>query len=253
MKYLILGATSGLGRELAYSLAKKNYNLVIISRDERDLKAIKEDLEIQYKISVQYFELNLSSFERIQDFFNTNPNIINEIDGILMPVGMTIEKDEIANNIENTNAIIQANLGSIIYFVSKFLPIFIEKNKGTIVGFGSISGMIGREKNVVYASAKRALESFFESLAISTFSTKINTQFYIVGYLDTNSSYGKKILLPKGSVKKLANIVYNNFNKDYKKIYYPYWWMYINILLKIIPFYFLKIIYRLTNKIINEE
>jgi len=253
MKYLILGATSGLGRELAYSLAKKNNNLVIISRDARDLKAIKEDLEIQYKIAVQYFELNLSSFEKIQDFFNNNPDIINEIDGILMPVGMTLEKDGIANNLENTNAIIQANLGSIIYFVSKFLPVFIKKNKGTIVGFGSISGMLGREKNVVYASAKRALESFFESLAISTFSTKINTQFYIVGYLDTNLSYRKKTLLPKSSVKKLASNVFNNFNKNYKKIYFPYWWIYVNILFKITPFYFLRIIYRLTNKIINEK
>ena len=144
MRYLILGASSGLGRELAYLLAKKNNNLVIISRDERDLKALKQDLEIKYKIDVKYFKLNLSSFEKIQFFFNTNPNIINEIDGILMPVGMTIEKDEITNNLENTNKIIQTNLGSVIYFVSKFLPIFIKKNKGTIVGFGSISGIFGK-------------------------------------------------------------------------------------------------------------
>ena len=248
MKYVILGGSSGLGRELSYLLAKKNNDLVIISRDGRDLKAIKEDLEIQFKITVQYFELDLSSFQKIQNFFDTNPNIINEIDGILMPIGMTMEKDEIINNPENANAIIQANLGSIIYFTSKFLPTFIKKNRGTIVGFGSISGMFGREKNVVYASAKRALESFFESLAISTFFSKINTQFYIAVYLNTNLSYGERTLLPKGSVKKLANIVCNNFNKDYKKIYYPYWWMYINILFKIIPFYFLKIFYKLTYK-----
>ena len=252
MKYIILGASSGLGRELAYSLAKKKKNLIIISRDERDLKAIKVDLEIQFKITVQYFELDLSSFPKIQNFFNTNPDIIYEIDGILMPIGMILENDEIINNLENTNAIIQANLGSIIYFVSKFLPTFIKKNKGTIVGFGSISGMFGREKNVVYASAKRALESFFESLAISTFSTKIKTQFYILGYLNTNLSYGKKTLLPKGSVKKLANIVCNNFNKDCKT-YYPYWWTYINILFKIIPFYFLKIFYKFIYKKINEK
>ena len=212
MKYVILGGSSGLGRELSYLLAKKNNDLVIISRDGRDLKAIKEDLEIQFKITVQYFELDLSSFQKIQNFFDTNPNIINEIDGILMPIGMTMEKDEIINNPENANAIIQANLGSIIYFTAKFLPTFIKKNRGTIVGFGSISGMFGREKNVVYASAKRALESFFESLAISTFFTKINTQFYIAGYLNTNLSYGERTLLPKGSVKKLANIVCNNFN-----------------------------------------
>lgn len=248
MKYIILGASSGLGRELAYALASKKKNLVIFSRDERDLKAIKENLEIQFKITVQYFELDLSSFQKIQNFFNNNPNIINEIDGILMPIGMTMEKDEILNNPEDSNAIIQANLGSIIYFTSKFLPVFIKKNIGTIVGFGSVSGMFGREKNVVYASAKRGLESFFESLAICTLITNINVQFYIAGYLNTNLSYGKVTLLPKGSAKKLANIVCNNLNKHYKKEYYPHWWMYINILFKIIPFYFLKTVCKLTYK-----
>ena len=40
MSYLILGASSGLGRELAYVLAKNSNDLIIISRDERDLRAI---------------------------------------------------------------------------------------------------------------------------------------------------------------------------------------------------------------------
>ena len=49
MKYIILGASSGLGREIAYLLAEKKNDLIIISRDERDLSAIKNDLEIQFK------------------------------------------------------------------------------------------------------------------------------------------------------------------------------------------------------------
>ena len=52
MSYLILGASSGLGRELAYILAKNSNDLIIISRDERDLKAVKSDLEIKFKIIV---------------------------------------------------------------------------------------------------------------------------------------------------------------------------------------------------------
>ena len=126
MKYIILGASSGLGREITHLLAKKKNDLIIISRDERDLRAIKDDLEIQYKINVTYFELDLSSFEKIQNFFKSNPNIINEIDGILMPIGMTIENDVITDNLENANQLIQSNLGSVIYFISKFLPTFIK-------------------------------------------------------------------------------------------------------------------------------
>ena len=49
MSYLILGASSGLGRELANVLAKNANNLIIISRDERDLKTIKSDLTWVHK------------------------------------------------------------------------------------------------------------------------------------------------------------------------------------------------------------
>jgi len=248
MKYIILGASSGLGREIAYLLAEKKNELIIISRDERDLRAIKNDLQIQFKINVTYFELDLSSFEKIQNFFKSNPNIIKEIDGMLMPIGMIMENDVITNNLENSNQLIQSNLGSVIYFVSKFLPTFIKKNKGTIVGFGSVSAIFGRDKNVVYAASKRALESFFESLKISLASTKLNIQFYTLGYIDTNLSYGKDLILPKGSVKKLAHIIHNNLNKNSIKLFYPNWWKYINIVFKIIPFFFIKIFYKIIFK-----
>ena len=65
MKYLIIGASSGLGRELANIFAKKNNDLVIVSRDVRDLNAIKSDLEIKYNINVETIELDFSSIEDI--------------------------------------------------------------------------------------------------------------------------------------------------------------------------------------------
>ena len=63
MKYLIVGASSGLGRELANKFAKENNNLLLISRDERDLNAIKSDLEFKYNVNVNILSLDYSSIE----------------------------------------------------------------------------------------------------------------------------------------------------------------------------------------------
>ena len=244
MTYLILGATSGLGRELAYILAKNSNDLIIISRDERDLRAIKSDLEIKFRITVKYFVVDASSFDEIKKFLYSNLNLLSEIQGILFPVGMMEDKDEILNDMSVSNSLIQANMGVVAYFLSKIFPIFMQKNKGVIVGFGSISSTIGRDINTVYAASKRGLESLFESLAISALPSKLKIQFYTIGYLDTNLSYGKKLLLPKGSTKKLAKIVHKNLNKNYKKIYYPLWWTVIAIIIKILPFSLIRYIYK---------
>ena len=244
MKYLILGASSGLGKELAYILAKNSHNLIIISRDERDLKAIKSDLEIKFKITVKYFVVDASSFDETKKFLYSNLNLLTEIQGILFPLGMMEAKDEILNDMPTSNGLIQANMGVVAYFLSKIFPIFMKKNEGVIVGFGSISSTIGRDVNTVYAASKRGLESLFESLTIKALRSKLKIQFYTIGYLDTNLSYGKKLLLPKGSAKKLAKIVYKNLNKNYKKTYYPSWWILISIIIKILPFSWIRYIHK---------
>ena len=97
MSYLILGASSGLGRELAYTLAKNSNDLIIISRDERDLRAIKSDLEIKFKITVKYFVVDASSFDEIKKFLYSNLNLLSEIQGILFTIGMMETKDEICH------------------------------------------------------------------------------------------------------------------------------------------------------------
>jgi 17beta-estradiol 17-dehydrogenase / very-long-chain 3-oxoacyl-CoA reductase len=246
MKYLIVGASSGLGKELAYVIAAKCINLILISRDERDLKAIKSDLEYRYKISVEYYAIDVSSTDQTSNLLNLQLGAINDIDGILFPIGMMLPNDKITNSIVDSNKLIQANMGSVIYFISKFLPIFLKKNKGTIVGFGSVSQMMGREENAIYAASKRGLASIFESLSINTLFTNIKVQFYTIGYLDTNLSYGKKIFLPKGTVQELAKIVFKNLNKNFTNIYYPYWWFFIGQIFKIIPFLILKKVYGIT-------
>ena len=52
MSYLIIGASSGLGRELSIKFAQENNNLIIVSRDLRDLNALKSDLELRFKVKV---------------------------------------------------------------------------------------------------------------------------------------------------------------------------------------------------------
>jgi len=225
-------------------LAKNLNDLIIISRDEKDLSAIKSDLQIKFKINVKYFVVDASSYDEIKKFLHSNLNLLTEIKGVLFPVGMMEEKDDILNDMSVSNNLIQANMGVVAYFLSKIFPIFMKNNKGVIVGFGSISSTIGRNVNTVYAASKRGLESLFESLSITALNSELKIQFYNIGYLDTNLSYGKKLLLPKGSTKKLAKIVYKNLNKNYKKIYYPSWWAIIVAIIKIIPFFLIRFIFK---------
>jgi short-subunit dehydrogenase len=242
MKYLIIGASSGLGKELAKKFAEENNDLVIVSRDERDLNAIKSDLETKHKIKVDVLPLDFSSINEIEDKLLSNNNLISNLTGALFPIGMMFDNDNLNLSVENISKLTNANFISIAYTIQKIKKILIQKENACIIGFGSVSGFLGRDINVTYAGAKRGLESYFESMAFDEEFEKINIQFYTLGYLATNLSFGKDLKLPKGSVKKLSNIVFNNRIAKFKKTYYPAYWMIIHLILKIIPFSILRIL-----------
>ncbi len=91
------------------------------------------------------------------------------------------------------------------------------------------------------------MENYFESLIISNLKNHIKVQFYILGYLDTNLSFGKKLLLPKGSPVNLAKIVYKNLDKKGIKKFFPFWWIFIDMAIKILPFFITKKIIKFFN------
>ena len=240
MNYLIVGASSGLGRDLAYKFAQNSNNLILVSRDERDLKALKNDIEVKFKSKVDVHSVDCSSYDEVNNFISSNLDVFKNLDGALFPIGMISDDDTVKNKISETNKLIQANYGIVSHLVSELFEIFEQKNNGVIVGFGSISAYLGREVNTTYAASKRALESMFESLSITSNKNEIKIQFYVLGYLESNMTFGRKLILPKGSTEKLANIVFKNLEKKYKKIYFPFWWSFISYILKILPFVLIK-------------
>lgn len=237
MKYLIVGASSGLGRELAYKFARENKNLIIISRDERDLVAIKSDLEIKYNITVNYINLDFSSIDEINNKLLSQEQLLKDLQGMLFPVGLMFDQDDAKLDSKKIEKLIYTNFVSITYCIQKLSKYFEGKNNPSIIGFGSVSGLLGRGINTTYAGSKRALESYFESLSFDKNFKETNIQFYILGYLDTNLSFGKDLKLPKGSISKLSDIVFKNINISFKKTVYPYYWNFISFVLKILPFY----------------
>ncbi len=241
MRYLIIGASSGLGRELAYVFARNNHDLVICSRNEKDLIAIKSDIEIKHGTKVECIEMDFSSLEEVEKKVIQNSSLQKNLEGVLFPVGMIFENDSFPTSINDSTKLNNSNYHLIAHVISNFYKNLNKDDKFSFVGFGSVSGYLGRKANVNYAAAKRALESFFESLSFSTENTGVKVQFYVLGYMDTNLAFGNNLKLPKGKVYKLAEIVYKNRNKKYKKIFYPSFWFFICKILLITPLNILRL------------
>src|SRR2546423_15467462 len=57
---LVTGASKGIGKSIAYELAKRGYNLLIVSRTESELENLAAELIRYFNIKVSYLALDLT-------------------------------------------------------------------------------------------------------------------------------------------------------------------------------------------------
>ena len=247
MTYLIVGASSGLGKDLAHEFAYNNNDIILISRDITDLEYLKKDIILKHKVDVKIFQVDLSSKDEVENFLKLNHKILDNLDGLLFPIALMNDEDNILISNLDSKKIVYSNFLSITIIVKEIINLNVNKNKIKIIGFGSISASKGRHINTFYSAAKKALEKYFESLIITTLNQNINVQFYTLGYLDTGLSFEKKLLLPKGSTKKLAKLVFSNLDINGGKFFYPFWWKLIDLAINILPFSIVKFVIKRFN------
>jgi short-subunit dehydrogenase len=240
MRYLIVGASAGLGRALAERLAQDKHELLLIGRDQRDLDAIAADLSQRFGTKPKVVAADVRQPAAISERLNAVLAGWIPIDGIFFTIGSASDEDTIDLPQNQVHEIVNANFLSIVAMIKLLLPYLRGSGRGVIVGFGSVAAARGRSYNVVYSAAKRALESYFESLRHTLSERGIRVQFYIPGFLDTNLAYGVRTPLPKADPHRLADTVVRQLGKDVGVRYFPAWWRPICLALKLTPWWLVR-------------
>jgi short-subunit dehydrogenase len=235
MTILIVGGSAGLGRDLASKFAQAGHNLILLARDDRDLSALAADLKIKYQIQVTTIAVDLGSDNSYLDRLAGIVKANLPLDGLLFPIGAVLSSDKINIPSDETSWLMKVNFTEIVNIINRLLPLMENNSRGVIIGFGSIAAIRGRGNNMVYSAAKRALQSYFESLRHTLSDSKIVVQYYVLGYLDTTQTIGLRTLFPIGKTDYLSQRVFNGCEKDVGVVYYPRYWRLISVLLRLLP------------------
>ena len=60
----ITGASSGIGKAMAYSFGKNGDNLILCARRKGKLQEIKKNIESKHDVRVDIYELDVTRYER---------------------------------------------------------------------------------------------------------------------------------------------------------------------------------------------
>ncbi len=159
MNIVITGASRGIGKAIAEKFAHENHNVIVCSRDEQKLNALKKLYP-----TILTFACDVSKKEEIQKFgdfilsaFDTIDVLINNA-GIFFPGKIMEEEDGV---LEKT---IDTNLYSAYYMTRKLIPQFKKQKAGTIFNMCSVASLKAYENGGSYSISKFALLGFSKTL-----------------------------------------------------------------------------------------
>ena len=137
---LITGASSGIGKDMAYVMAEKGINLVLLARRESILNEIKHDLEKKFKIKVLIIASDLSQITEYQRIHDECLNNDFSPDFLVNNAGYGTLDSFHKISYEDHIKFINVLSTSVIALTQLFLQNMLDKGFGRIINIASLAG-----------------------------------------------------------------------------------------------------------------
>lgn len=162
---LITGASSGIGFEMAKQLAAKNYNLLLVARNETKLHQLQHDLKSQYNVDVAYLLYDLSEPNAAKDLHHEVKQGNYRVSGLINNAGFGDYGNFIEMPLENDEKMIAVNVIALVGLTKLFAADMVKQGRGRIMNVASLLSFLPFPYFSVYAATKSFVLAFTETTA----------------------------------------------------------------------------------------
>ncbi|HEX9979016.1 MAG TPA: SDR family oxidoreductase [Flavobacterium sp.] len=162
---LITGATSGIGYELAKLFAKDGYNLVLVARNEDNLKETAREMEaISNQIHTHTFAIDLFEPGAPEKIYSWTRDQNITIDVLVNDAGQGEWGRFTETALQRERDLVQLNIISLMSLTKYYLKEMEDRNSGKILQLASAVSKAPSPYFAVYAATKAFVLSFTEAL-----------------------------------------------------------------------------------------
>lgn len=199
---VVTGASDGIGKEFAFQLASRGFNMVLISRTESKLVTLKKEIEDKYHNKVEILAIDIAkdsqdNYNKIYTLCKDLPisvlvNNVGQSHSIPVPF-LATEEEEMRNIITINNTATLMITQIIAPIITKTVKAHRESGdkkqkgkRGLILTMGSFGGLIPTPLLATYSGSKAFLQNWSSSLAGELSKDNIDVEF-ILSYLVTSA------------------------------------------------------------------
>ncbi|BFZ12367.1 hypothetical protein BsWGS_15406 [Bradybaena similaris] len=165
----ITGASSGIGENIAYWLAKAGCKIVLTARpiDMDDLKRVKQRcLEIGKSSDedILILPLDITEFDKHKSAVQQVLQYFGKIDVLISNAGKSQRAVWHEVELDVDRELFDVNVLGPVSLTQQVLPHMIQRKQGQVVVTSSLAGKLGSPNSRSYTGAKLAVAGYFECL-----------------------------------------------------------------------------------------
>ena len=181
---IITGASSGIGKALAYSCGKKGAKLVISARNDNKLLEIAAELT-SLGIDVLPVKTDVSIEAECRNLIEKTIAKYGRIDVLINNAGISMRALFDQVNLDVIRQLMNTNFWGTVYCSKYALPYLLE-SKGSLVGVSSIAGYKGLPGRTGYSASKFAMQGLLEVIRIENMKKGLHVLLACPGFTSSN-------------------------------------------------------------------
>lgn len=186
---LITGASSGIGKALAYTFAEYGDNVIITGRRKDKLDEIKSDLERNFNIQVHVYNFDITDIESVISNCQKMLQDLGTVHILINNAGLALGLDKFQDyDLTDMMTMVDTNIKGLLTVTRQILPKMVEMNEGHIINIGSTAGIYAYAGAAVYAATKSAVKFLSDGIRIDTIEKNIKVTTLQPGIVETDFS-----------------------------------------------------------------
>ncbi len=207
---LVTGASRGIGRQIALTLAEKGAAVIVNyngSREKAEL-VVKEITEKGGR--AESYGCNVAEDAAVKEMIQYIVKQYGAIDILVNNAGITRDGLMMKMTEEDFDAVVATNMKGTFFCIKHASRVMLKQRRGRIINMSSIVGVIGNAGQMNYAASKAGVIGMTKSAAKELGSRGITVNAIAPGFIDTEMTEG---LSEEVKAKMLEQIPLNRIGK----------------------------------------
>jgi 3-oxoacyl-[acyl-carrier protein] reductase len=203
----VTGATKGIGKAIAESLAREGASVAICGRSQADVDATSNELTGSTGSKVSGIAVDVRQADAVASFFSFIDKTFGGLDILVNNAGIGIFAPLADLDFEAWKATLDTNLSGVFYCCKEGVPRLIKRGGGSIINISSLAGKNPFAGGSAYNASKFGLNGFSEAMMLDHRKDKIRVTYVMPGSVDTDFSPKSERASWKMAPQDVADVV----------------------------------------------